>query len=278
MLNPSSIRVVRVRVVGAYTQSATGRSARSPTPRRKAPIACTWSPFSAAHDRSDPLRDPVPDSAQPLRAVDPTVSLRTQLVTQLTHSQLRQSAIPKVLLAKLGTGEDIEAFLTSFEWSMVAYQVSSADWVCLLSPQLTGKALLAYTQLPLEEARDYGQVKAAIFHRYAITPEASRRRFRATKLEHEETASAFAARVRDTGNRWLRQAASRNAAVELVLLEQYTAALPSGVGTWLRERKPASLLDAARLTQDYWDARGGKDALPPTHTAAVPKSRLLGSS
>ena len=63
-----------------------------------------------------------------------------------------------------------------------------------------------------------------------------------------------------------------------MFLEQYTAALPSGVGTWLRERKPASLLDAARLTQDYWDARGGKDALPPTHTAAVPKSHLPGSS
>ena len=77
-----------------------------------------------------------------------------------------------------------------------------------------------YTELPLEEARDYGQVKAAIFHRYAITPEASRRRFRAMKLEHEETASAFVARVRDTGNCWLRQAASRNAVVELVLLEQ----------------------------------------------------------
>ena len=241
--------------------------------------AYTQSPFSAAHDRPGPLRDPVPDSARPLqRAVDPTVSLLTQLVTQLTHSQLRQSAIPKVSLAKLGTGEDIEAFLTSFERSIVAYQVSSADWVCLLSPQLTGKALLANTELPLEEARDNGQVKVAIFHKYAITLEASRRRFRATKLEHEETASAFATRIHDTGNRWLQQAASRNAVVELVVLEQYTAALPSGVGSWLRERKPASLSDAARLTQDYWDTRCGKDALPPTHTAAVPKSRLPGSS
>ena len=117
VIDPRSTRTRRRSITrtGAYSQSATGRSAPSPTPRRKAPIARTRSPFSAAHDRPDPLRDPVPDSAQPLqRAVDSTVSLLTQLGTQLTHSQLRQSAIPKVPLAKPGTGEDIEAFLTSF--------------------------------------------------------------------------------------------------------------------------------------------------------------------
>ncbi|XP_065198307.1 uncharacterized protein LOC135829851 [Sycon ciliatum] len=186
------------------------------------------------------------------------LSMLTQLVTQMAQVQLTQATrrfSQKVPLAKLHPGDDVEAFLTSFERSMRAYRVPPDDWVYLLSPQLTDKALLAYTELASTEADSYDRVKEAILHRYAVTPETSRRKFRGTTLQSSESMIDFAVRVRDTGSRWLSPASSREAICELILLEQFLSALPFGLRTWLRERKPSSLDQAASLAQDYLDAR-----------------------
>ena len=88
-----------------------------------------------------------------------------QLVSHMAQAQLTQTqvrTIPKISLAKLGPNDDAEVFLTSFESSMAAYRVRCEDWVYLLSPQLTDKALLAYTQLHLEKAGNYYHVKEAV--------------------------------------------------------------------------------------------------------------------
>ena len=72
----------------------------------------------------------------------------------MPQAQLKQAQahkIPKVSLAKLGPNDDAEAFLTSFEHFVAAYHVQFEDWVYLLSPQLTDKALLAYTELHAEQ-------------------------------------------------------------------------------------------------------------------------------
>ena len=173
---------------------------------------------------------------------------------QLTQTQVRK--IPKVPLAKLGPNDDAEAFLTSFERSMAAYRVRCEDWVYLLSPQLTDKALLAYTELHPEKAGSYYHVKEALLQRYAVTPESSRRKFRATTSRPNESMIDLALRVRDLGHRWLRRASSREDVEQLILLEQYLSTLPPDLQTWLRERKPNSLMTAAHWAQDYQDARG----------------------
>ena len=93
------------------------------------------------------------------------LSMLMQLVTQMAQVQLTQATrrfSQKVSLAKLRPGDDVEAFLTSFERSMRAYRVPPDDWVYLLSPQLTDKALLAYTELASTEADSYDRVKEAI--------------------------------------------------------------------------------------------------------------------
>ena len=82
---------------------------------------------------------------------------------------------------------------------MRAYRVPPDDWVYLLSPQLTDEALLAYTELASTRADIYDRVKEAILHRYAVTPEPSRRKFRGTTLQNSESMIDFAVRVRDTG-------------------------------------------------------------------------------
>ena len=134
---------------------------------------------------------------------DAHLSLLTQLVSQMAQAQLTQTQareIPKVPLAKLGPNDDAEAFLTSFERSMAAYRVRREDWVYLLSQQLTDKGLLAYTELHLEKAGSYYHVKEALLQRYAVTPELSRRKFRATTSRPNESMIDLALRVSELGS------------------------------------------------------------------------------
>ena len=89
-------------------------------------------------------------------------------------------------LTKLAEGDDIEAFLTTFERAVVAHGVDEDKRAAILTPQLTGKARLTYAAMTDADARDYNRVMEAIFQRYDINEEMYHRCFCAIKpLENE---------------------------------------------------------------------------------------------
>ena len=94
-------------------------------------------------------------------------------------------------LARLAESDDIEAYLTTFERVMEAYEVNRARWSFKLAPQLTGKAQQAYAALPPDDAKDYSTVKAAILRRYNINEETYWQRFRTLKLRGRDAARAY---------------------------------------------------------------------------------------
>ena len=55
-------------------------------------------------------------------------------------------------LSRLSEHDDIEAYLTTFERMMKAYEIKPERWAFKLATQLTGKAQQAYAALPSEEA------------------------------------------------------------------------------------------------------------------------------
>ena len=122
--------------------------------RCKSPI-----PYMAPVTRALRVLLPLPNRSRGTLSCQCLVSQMAQ--AQLTQTQARK--IPKVPLAKFGPNDDAEAFLTSFERSMAAYRVRCEDWVYLLSPQLTDKALLAYTELHPEKAGSYYHVKMCTY-------------------------------------------------------------------------------------------------------------------
>ena len=208
----------------------------------------------------------------------PTVNLLTQLMAQLAEVQLSRGSsprIPSIPLSKLADDDDIEAYLTTFERCMHAYKIQADLWVPLLTPQLTGSARLAFTDIAPEQAGDYSTLKTAILHRYSITPETSRRKFRPSKPRPSEGYLEFAMRLRHLGLRWMRTASSREDVVQLVrlvLLEQFTSSVPQDLQIWLRDRKPVTLSDAAQMAQDYQDARNSVQSLslrPPRDRTAT---------
>ena len=112
-----------------------------------------------------------------------------QLVQGLTERRPHRVEVgPESLkLTKLAEGDDIEAFLMTFERAVEAHGVDRDKRAAILAPQLTGKARLAYAAMTDADARDYDRVKAAIFQRYDINEETYRCRFRAIKPLENET-------------------------------------------------------------------------------------------
>ena len=161
----------------------------------------------------------------------------------------------KVKLTKLGEGDDIEAYLKTFERMMAAYDIPRARWVFKLAPQLCGKAQKAYTALSAEDAVDYEKVKEAILARYDINLETYRRRFREATKKPDETYRQLATRIRDLTKQWTRDCKTVEELQELIATEQVLRALPEGIRVWVHERKPKTAAEAGQLAEDDIQAR-----------------------
>ena len=61
----------------------------------------------------------------------------------------------EIKVTKLTEADDIEAYLTTFERLMQAYEVPQEWWAFKLAPQLVGKAQEAYAALNPDDAKDY---------------------------------------------------------------------------------------------------------------------------
>ena len=80
-----------------------------------------------------------------------------QLVQGLTERRPRRVEVgPESLkLTKLDEGDDIEAFLTTFERAVEAHGVDRDKRAAILAPQLTKKACLAYVVMTDADAKYY---------------------------------------------------------------------------------------------------------------------------
>ena len=160
-----------------------------------------------------------------------------------------------VRVAKLTENDDIEAYLTTFERLMGAYEVKKDKWAFKLAPQLVGKAQQAYAGLSVDDASDYDQLKSAILRRYDITEESYRQRFRAAKPGPGESNRELAARLEDLAGKWMKACTSIDELRDLVVLEQLLNTLPEDVRIFVKERKPRTSVEAGRLADDYIAAR-----------------------
>ena len=169
----------------------------------------------------------------------------------------------RVKLTKLTEADDIEAYLTTFERMMAAYEVEETRWVYKLAPQLTGRAQQAYAALTPEASGTYDEVKEAIVRRYDITDETYRQRCRTTKKKPDETYRELATRARDLATKWTRGCTTQEELLELVTAENVLNVLPRDVQVWVRERKPRTNEEAGHLAEDYIQARKTNIDRPP---------------
>ena len=95
-----------------------------------------------------------------------------------TSAKDKSKIKPKVVLPKFSEGNDIEVFFTSFEKLAKSYGWEKTEWAIRLVPQLSGKALEAYSRMAVSSSNDYELVKQAVLERYGLNALAYRDKFR----------------------------------------------------------------------------------------------------
>ena len=176
-----------------------------------------------------------------------------------------------VKVAKLTEDDDIEAYLTTFERLMKAYEIREERWAFKLASQLVGKAQQAYAAMNPEDAKDYAQLKKAILRRYDINEESYRQRFRSISRKQGETNRELAARLGDLAEKWMQGCETKEELKDLVILEQLVNTLPEDVRVWVKERKPKTSMEAGQLADDYIQARkqnSGEPSVPVSRKSA----------
>ena len=140
-------------------------------------------------EREEERRRRDEELAEERRRRDEELGLLKRLVEERgrTAAAMGPRSDGEVKIAKLTDTDDIEAYLTTFERMMAAYDVPRSRWVCKIAPQLTGKAQQAYAAMDVTAAAQYDEVKAAILRRYDISDETYQQRFRAATRKEDET-------------------------------------------------------------------------------------------
>ena len=149
-----------------------------------------------------------------------------------------------IKLQKLTESDNIEAFLTTFERMMLAYEIGQERWAYKLAPNLTGKA---HAAMPTEEAGNYEALKVAILRRYDINQET----YRQTSRKDSETYRDLAVRLMDLLKKWMKDhMESVQAVLEQVAIEQLSNKLPPEVHVWVQDRRPKTVLKAGELADE----------------------------
>uniref|UniRef100_A0A3B3HAG4 Gypsy retrotransposon integrase-like protein 1 n=3 Tax=Oryzias latipes TaxID=8090 RepID=A0A3B3HAG4_ORYLA len=159
-------------------------------------------------------------------------------------------------LEKFTDNDDVEHYLITFERIALACQWKKREWVFHLIPLLTGKARAAYVQMDIDEALDYDNVKAAILSKFNINPENYRQRFRSLEIHADESPRELYARLKELYLKWIQpMGKTANEIGELIILEQYLRMLSPELQVWIREHKPESAAEAAKMAEVFVAAR-----------------------
>ena len=153
--------------------------------------------------------------------------------------------------------DDMDAYLRRFERFAKTANWPKIEWALALSSLLTGKALEVYSRLPVERASVYSDLKSALLHRYQLTEEGYRMKFRNAKLDMGETFSQFSDRLEGYLNRWVElgeATATYDGLSDLLLREQIISVFGRDLALYLKERKPSTVQHMTLLADRYVEA------------------------
>ena len=156
--------------------------------------------------------------------------------------------------------DDLHAHLQRFERFATTAQWEKTGWASKLSALLSGRALEVYSRLSEEAAQDYDRVKLALMKRYDLTEDGYRRKFRASKPEVDESPEQFIVRLDRYLLRWLELSntgSSFEGLKDLIVKEQlFIDSCPKELAIHLRERAPETVVQLAKIADQYLEANG----------------------
>ena len=155
--------------------------------------------------------------------------------------------------------DDLDAYLQRFERFATTAKWEKTGWASKLSALLSGRALEVYSRLSEEAAQDYDRVKLALMKRYDLTEDGYRRKFRTSKPEVDESPEQFIVRLDRYLLRWLQLSKtdrSFEGLKDLIVKEQFIDSCPKELAIHLRERAPETLVQIAKIADQYLEAHG----------------------
>ena len=155
--------------------------------------------------------------------------------------------------------DDLDAYLQRFERFATTAKWEKTGWASKLSALLSGRALEVYSWLSEEAAQDYDRVKLALMKRYDLTEDGYRRKFRASKPEVDESPEQFIVRLDRYLLRLLELSnteRSLEGLKDLIVKEQFIDFCPKELAIHLRERAPETLVQIAKIADQYLEAHG----------------------
>ena len=184
---------------------------------------------------------------------------------QAALSQASQNTVARtkapVLPGFVDGKDNLDSYLLRFERYAAVAGWERSDWATRLSPLLSGRALVVYSGLLDEQARDYDKLQKALLQRYDFTEQGYRERFRGAKPEGQESPSQFTVRISNYFDKWVELAGGDKTfkgVSELMVREQFTNSCPKDVSVFLKERGPKDLEELAKLAEQYLNAHGKK--------------------
>ncbi|XP_042306429.1 zinc finger protein with KRAB and SCAN domains 8-like isoform X2 [Sceloporus undulatus] len=164
------------------------------------------------------------------------------------------------VIAESAPWEDAKAFLASFEQVAKACRWPREEWAARLLPALSGEAEQAFQTLETKDKEDYEKVKAAILQGDALRMELQRQHFREFCCPDVEDPRRIHSQVQELCHRWLKpERRSKEQILELLILEQFLASLPTDLQNWIRAGGPDSCSQAVALVEDFMTSQQKDD-------------------
>ena len=172
--------------------------------------------------------------------------------------------------------DDLDAYRQRFERFATTAKWEKTGWASKLSALLSGRALEVYSRLSEEAAQDYDRVKLALMKRYDLTEDGYRRKFRASKPEVDESPEQFIVRLDRYLLRWLELSNTERSfegLKDLIVKEQFIDSCPKELAIRLRERAPETLVQIAKIADQYLEAHGKHLFSPASRKPVVPPQK-----
>ncbi|XP_072182290.1 uncharacterized protein [Diadema setosum] len=164
----------------------------------------------------------------------------------------------KELLPRLKEGDDVDAFLRTFEKVAKLHGWEKELWAGRLAPLLTGKAREAYSRLDDDVCGNYDVIKKAILLKYELTPDAYRQKFRRMNKRGDESYVEYGTRMRDAFDRWGEGVGAKGNVRKLedmILQENLLDHVPPDLKLWLLDNHAADFGQLISLADEYTTTR-----------------------
>ncbi len=173
---------------------------------------------------------------------------------------------------KLELDEDVESYFWAFEAHMDSYSVRKQWWTKHLAPILNPDASAVYTAMEFEEQRNYGKLKETLLDHYSVDKSTYRLKLDQFKRLSGETWLICAKRCKGLVKRWAADCDSVDAVLELVSLDIVTKLMPRPVANHVKDSKPMTVGEAAKLADNFMRHRDWNYCQPEESERNKPRS------